>query len=375
MGTLTAASGQSCGDFQVLSRSQNFRVSLQMLPQQEIREAAMLEGIYFNLTKHLYEKASSTSDGESSSLVWFVLFSIMIVLSVIVNIVFITAIVSSKKLAMIHLFLSMMFLINLIDYGLLIFEFSLGKGNQYPYSDDSCSVYQLLLQGNPLLGSGLLILFVYQAFSSAFLSKPRLLPLVSLLLLIELLLSIPSLLYSGLAVYPSGARYCVMDLGGVGSWVGLPMEKHQLATAMFYLMYKPVLTYMLPLCLLIIPLVKMGKLVNTSMDDQFNITLTITITISYGVFHLPYVSTVFIRHFLTICTSTMNYRDRWVLDVIQSTSLLISYFFHVFRPLVCLVLDPNMMNNLYRSGYRLIGYREEKIDKTDGIESRTDIVL
>eukprot|EP00092_Neocalanus_flemingeri_P015357 GFUD01016613.1.p1 GENE.GFUD01016613.1~~GFUD01016613.1.p1 ORF type:complete len:333 (-),score=85.70 GFUD01016613.1:181-1179(-) len=320
----------------------------------------MLEEIYFNLTQHKYERASSSSGEESSSFVWLVLFSVVMSLSVVVNTIFITALMFSRKMSMTHIFLLLFFIINLVDYSLLIFEFSLGAGSQYPYNDESCSFYQLLLQGNPLLSSGVLLLFVYNAYSATFLSQPRLLLLLSLLLLIQLLLSIPTLVYSGLAVYPSGARYCVMDLGGVAAWAGLPMERQQMATSLYYLMYKPVLTYWLPICLLTAPLVKMGKLVNTTKDDQFNITLTITIIISYGVFHLPHASTAFVRHFLAICSSTLSYRDRWLLDVIQSLFLLISYFSHLFRPLVCLVLDPDILASLYRSSYKVIDYKEVK---------------
>ena len=59
-----------------------------------------------------------------------------------------------------------------------------------------------------------------------------------------------------------------MDLGGVAVWVGMPVERQQTTTALYYLMYKPVLSYALPFCLLTAPLVKMGKLVNTTMDDH-----------------------------------------------------------------------------------------------------------
>ena len=267
-----------------------------MLPQLESGKVTMLEDIYLNLTHHTYQTPPQSSVGESSSLIWLVLFSTVIVLSLFVNTIFFAAVVSTRKMSKIHLFLFLFFIINLLEYSLLIFEFSLGTGNHYPYSDGSCSVYQMLLQGNPLLSAGALILLVYHAYSATFLSQPRLILLLSLIIFTQLLLSIPSFLYSGLAVYPSGARYCVMDLGGVSSWAGMPMERQQMATALYYLMYKPILTYWLPICLLTAPLVKMGKLVNTTMDDQFNITLTITITISYGVFHLPRATTMFVRY-------------------------------------------------------------------------------
>ena len=133
------------------------------------------------------------------------------------------------------------------------------------------------------------------AYSIIFHTIPCFTFLLSLLLSALTLLCIPTLLYSGLAVYPSGARYCVMDLAGVASWAGMPMERQQMATALYYLMYKPVLGYFVPVCLLIGPLVKMGRLVNTTMDDKCNITLIITITVSYGVFNLPHVSIMFVR--------------------------------------------------------------------------------
>ena len=196
-----------------------------------------------------------------------------------------------------HLFLFLFFIINLVEYVLLVFEFSLGPGSHFPYSEASCSLYQLLLQGNPLLRVGVLILFVHQAYYAIFVTPPHCIRLLSLLLLLSfLLLSLPSLLYACLAIYPSGARFCVMDLGGVAAWVKMPVERQQTTTALYYLVYKPVLSYFLPFCLLTATLVKMGKLLNTTKDDQFNITLTITLTISYGVFHLPHATVMLVRY-------------------------------------------------------------------------------
>merc|ERR1719154_519232 len=117
----------------------------------------------------------------------------------------------------------------------------------------------------------------------------------------------------------------------------------------------------------------MIKLVNTNLDDQFNISITITLTISYGVFHLPHSSTVFVRHFLAIFCDPISYRDRWILDVVQSLFLLISYFSHIFRPLVCLVLDPGIMANLYMKGYKLLGFRKKNFDNIILGEQKEDV--
>ena len=76
------------------------------------------------------------------------------------------------------------------------------------------------------------------------------------------------------------------------------------------------------------------------------------------------------RHFLDIFYNHISNRDRWILDVVQSLFLLISYFSHLFRPLVCLVLEPNIMASLYMKGNKLIGLREENIGKISVIEQK-----
>ena len=50
--------------------------------------------------------------------------------------------------------------------------------------------------------------------------------------------SIPTVLYSGMAVYPSGARYCVVDMAGVASTIGIQAGRQQALTALYYLLYR-----------------------------------------------------------------------------------------------------------------------------------------
>ena len=108
----------------------------------------MFEESSRNLTNKMYKSSSESSGGESSSLIWLVLFSGMIVLSLLVNFLFFSALVCSRKLSRTHLFLFLFFLINLVEYVLLVFEFSLGPDIHFPYREASCSLYQVLLQGN-----------------------------------------------------------------------------------------------------------------------------------------------------------------------------------------------------------------------------------
>ena len=133
----------------------------------------MLEESPRDLSNKMFKSHSESSGEESSSLIWLVLFSGMILLSLLVNILFFSALVCSRKLSKTHLFLILFFLINLVEYVLIVFEFSLGSASHFPYSEASCSLYQVLLQGNPLLRSGVLILFVHQANSAIFVTHPH----------------------------------------------------------------------------------------------------------------------------------------------------------------------------------------------------------
>lgn len=40
-----------------------------------------------------------------------------------------------------------------------------------------------------------------------------------------------------------------------------------------------------------------------------------------------------------IQSAPMAYKEKYLLDVLESLLKLLSFFFHVFRPLVCLVLE------------------------------------
>jgi len=329
-----------------------------MIPEVSPSPRTMPGLLDFNLTQLKFESANNSS-GERSSTVWLVLFFLVIFLSVVANSVYVATLLCRRNLTLTHLILCFFFIINLVDYSLLIFEFSLGPGSQYPYSDGSCSFYQFLLQGSPLLSSGTLLLLVYQAFLSSFHTPhssrlTHLFLLLSLLLITLTILSIPSILYSGLAVYPSTARYCVMDLSSLSSWAGMETGRQHAVTAIFFLIYKSVLTYWLPLTLVIFPILKMVKMVNTMADKQYTITLTMAVTVSFLVFNLPLATIVLARQLITILSIPVSSITTWIIHVLHSLFLLISFFFHIFRPLVCMVLDQDNLPNLCRRRYRKV---------------------
>ena len=68
----------------------------------------------------------AATDGSSSSLIWVILFSLLILASVTLNTIFILAVVLSRQWSSTHLIIIAFFIINLLDYALLLFEFSLG---------------------------------------------------------------------------------------------------------------------------------------------------------------------------------------------------------------------------------------------------------
>ena len=178
------------------------------------------------------------SDGSSSSLVWVILFSLLILASVTLNTVFILAVVLSRQWTSTHLIIIAFFLVNLLDYALLLFEFSLGATLRFVYSEGACSFYQLLLQAAPLLTAATFLLLLLSSLPSAAPRPSTVMKRLLLGALISLLLSLPSLAFSGLAVYPSGARHCVLDLARVGAGMGLPTSDLQLPTAIYYLVLR-----------------------------------------------------------------------------------------------------------------------------------------
>merc|ERR1712142_20066 len=334
------------------------RLCWKMLPQME-ESAGLMQNLGPNLSINvLPSKNVSTPEGYSSA-VWLVLFFVVISLSIIVNTVYTASLLFKRNLSMVHFILAFFFLINLLDYSLLIFEFYADPGSHYPYSETSCTFYQFILQGKSLLCACTLIFLVYHTFIST-LPPPQYLPLnisslfVLLLIITLIILSVPSLLFSRLAVYPDAAQYCIMDLSSLSTMTGSETGGHHALTAICFLTYKSMLTYWIPLLLIVFPIAKLTKLVNTLADKQFIITITIAVSVSFLVFHFPLAATVITREFITIFNISVSSSTKWTINVFHSLSLLISYFFHVFRPLVCLVVDQDSIPNLCRRRYRQV---------------------
>merc|ERR1719500_2194522 len=164
---------------------------------------------------------------------------------------------------------------------------------------------------------------------------------------ISFLLSLPSLAFSGLALYPSGARHCVLDLGGVGAEMGLPTKDLQLPTAIYYLVLRALLPYWVPM--LMLPL--LWKRMASKLGSSAMISLPVTVAFSHAIFLLPLALVLTARYLLAASQLPLTSRASFPLDVFSSLALLVSYFLHLFRPLTPLVLGPSLRSSLTASPY------------------------
>ena len=131
-----------------------------MIPLLDKHNTIMPPSSTVNLTQLKFESAKS-SDSESN-MVWIILFSLLIFISVLSNSFYI--IINIKRRCLTHTLLSVFFLLNLLDYVLLIIEFSSDDSGQFSHSETWCSLYQLLLQTSPLLTALTVVVLIYQAW-------------------------------------------------------------------------------------------------------------------------------------------------------------------------------------------------------------------
>ena len=158
-----------------------------------------------------------------------------------------------------------MFAINIVDYALLIFEFSLGMGHEYPYGSSACTLYQISVRGNPILQAAtVLVLLHYAAGMYCNLeATPRpssnsgrsettvtcsrtnnlvvFFTILTGLVVAEALFSVPTACFATILTVDA-KHYCEIDLATVA-----PADSQQQAISIFYLLYSAVFSYWLPL--------------------------------------------------------------------------------------------------------------------------------
>jgi len=295
-----------------------------------------------NLSTSTGSGGEGAAPPSSSPLVWLVLFSLLILASITLNTLFLVAVVVGRRWSTTNTLIISFFLVNLLDYSLLLVDFSLPSS--FPYSSSACSLHQLLLQLAPLLTSGLFLLLVLSCLHpSSPTSSSRTPHHLLVVFAICLLLSLPSLPFSSLSTLPSGEVQCTVDLGEVGATLGLPSSHLHLPTSLYHLLLRALLPLLLPLLLL--PLLcrggKGGSLVTGGE----------VVALSHGVFTAPLALATTTRCLLAATMAPLPPRTAWVLDVLTTLALLISYFLHLFRPLAAMILEPGLRSSLTSSPY------------------------
>ena len=238
-------------------------------------------------------------------------------LSVVTNTIYVISIIRSKKnISPIHVLLCSFFLINLVDYVLLIFEFYHSPDSNYHFSHHACTAYQFILQGNPLLYIGVILLLVYQTYITATQPDTQTRTLSHLffqflfVIISTLFLCIPSTLYSKVTPSSNTSNHCTMDLSSISGIDENISDVNNALTGIFFLVFKAVLPYWLPLAMISVPIIRMIRMDKILADKQLDVSMAVTVTLSFVVFHLPYFSAVFTRfvisrflHYLQYFTS------------------------------------------------------------------------
>ena len=243
--------------------------------------------------------SSEQDKAQLSSTVWIILFFILMLLSVVTNTIYVVGIFKSKKnISPIHVLLCSFFLINLVDYALLIFEFYHGPDSNYHFSHCACAFYQFIEQGNPLLYIGVILLLVYQTYMTATHPATETRTLTNLFLqflfviISSLFLSIPPTLYSKVTTSSNTSSHCTLDLSSSDEDTS---DADKALTAVFLLIFKSVLPYWLPLAMISVPIIRIIRMDKILADKQLDVSMAVTVTLSFVVFHLPYYSAVFTR--------------------------------------------------------------------------------
>ncbi len=240
------------------------------------------------------EQPSMEDTSSVGGWVWIVMFGFVMSLSLASNLVFAAATFSNRRTRTepVYLLLLLMFLVNVADYSLLSFEFSLGVEHVFPYGEAACTTYQVALRSMPILQAMSVVVllhytaakFIVPASSNStgtrrqshrlFLRWPfnrmyRELPtsssststssgssatsglltfagLLSVMLLLCGLFALPTAFFARTIVY-EGQRYCEIDLSSVAAGNGGDVAGLQMAVSTYYLIYSALLSYWFPL--------------------------------------------------------------------------------------------------------------------------------
>lgn len=282
--------------------------------------------------------------------IWVVLFGVVMAASVIANGYLCVCVCQSrKKQNLVYFLLILVFLVNLADYGLMVFDFSLGIEHQYPHGQTACSVYQTVSKVNPVIQASIMLILASYAskhYNSQGtpegggggrqeFSKKMASALIAMVLIF---------LYGVLAIAPANfativtieeKRYCeIITLG----------KNHQMNISIFYLTYSAVLCFWLPLMLSFTPMIRLAK---TNRPDKYpEVSVVLATVTSFFVFYFLHGCVVLVRHTLDAIGMDLDHHHLWMIKVAQSLLWLVAYFWHVTRPILAFLMDSDLRGQI-----------------------------
>lgn len=282
--------------------------------------------------------------------IWVVLFGLVMAFSVIANVMLCCVVLPNKKKHnVVFMLLIGLFGLNLMDYGLLIFDFSLGIDHIYPHNERACGVYQAVSKGNPVIEASIVVLLVfYAAFNyichcgcsigAAEAPKSKLSTLAFLglslsgLTVFYSLLALPTVTFAKI-VTQDGKNYCEIDMD---------TANRQRDISLYYLIYSSILSYWLPLLMCVPPMVRLSRMKNSDKIYLSEVTVVLATAYSFFTFHLLHASIVLVRHTLDAMGIALQDHQSWMIKVAQSLLWLVAYFWHATRPLLAILMDQEL---------------------------------
>ncbi|TRY77399.1 hypothetical protein TCAL_13934 [Tigriopus californicus] len=306
--------------------------------------------------------------------VWIFLFGCVIFLSLVSNLALCTAVFTDRrKHKIVYFMLILFFVINLIDYSVLLFEFSLGMEHLFPYSEGICTLYQVTLRSYPILQAWAIVILLHYTCNVYLLPEDlpfrtavgaasqrtsnhhhhtlvqcnsrtsNLYLFGSILLglfLATCLFSIPTAYFAKVVVFEENLRYCEIDPSALAS----PQGNVHKAVSFYYLIYQALLSYWLPL-LVSIPF--MLRLAYSKHGNKYpEVALVSSTAISFFVFYLLHGCVVLIRHSLDVSGHDLSTYHAWMIKVLQSLFWLLAFSWHVFRAALVILLDPDLKESV-----------------------------
>jgi len=346
------------------------------------------------------------TEDNGGGLIWIVLFGWVMVVSLVANLGLTGLAIRARRLSNpVYLAHAALFIINLVEYGALTFELSLGIEHHFPYSTTACSVYQTTSKVGPVAQAWVVVALLH--YTAAFycrtssnstsrngatnqcsLKRTRLCQWVifGVITTVSLAVIIPPAIFAWV-VRRDNQLICEIDVLSTLDRANAYQNREQVSTvSVFYLAYSAILPYWLPLMVCLLPLRKLlnsrsghsGSSARTSsslssplpVGKYPEVDIALSTGMSYFVFFAGHGVIVLVRHSLDLVNSAAasghnhalerggDVTTRIAIDdyhskeirVCQSLLWLVAYFWHFARPTLVIAMDQDLKRSSGEGG-------------------------